>query len=71
MIFTSLRLNNEDLQITADNVSEKLIQTDTTSLDDLSMPDEIQSDLLFSPFLRSQRKSLNAYSTGITWPRIE
>ena len=43
LIFTTLRLNNEDLQITAENVSEKLIQTDNTSLDDRSMPDEIKS----------------------------
>ena len=71
LIFTSLRLKDKDLQITADNVSEKRIQTDTTSLDDRSMPDEIKSDLLFSPFPRSQRESLNVYSTGITWPRIE
>ena len=68
---TSLRLKDKDLQITADNVSEKRIQTDTASLDDRSMPDEIQSELLFSLFPRSQTKSLNAYSTGITWPRIE
>ena len=71
LIFTTLRLNNEDLQITAGNVSDTLIQTDNTSLDNRSMPDEIQSELLFSLFPRSQTKSLNAYSTGITWPRIE
>ena len=70
LIFTTLRLNNEDLQITAGNVSDTLIQTDNTSLDNRSMPDEIQSELLFSLFPRSQTKSLNAYSTGITWPRI-
>ena len=50
LIFTTLRLNNRDLQITADNVSEKRIQTDTTSLDDRSMPDKIQSELLFPYF---------------------
>ena len=70
LIFKSLRLKDTDLKITADNVSEKRIQTDTASLDDRSMSDEIQSELLFSLFPRSQTKSLNAYSTGITWPRI-
>ena len=57
LIFTTLRLNNEDLQITAGNVSETLIQTDNTSLDNRSMPDKIQSELLFSIFPRSQTKS--------------
>ena len=71
LIFTTLRLNNEDLQITAGNVSDTLIQTDNTSLDNRSMPDEIQSELLFSLFPRSPRESINAYSTGITGPRME
>ena len=57
LIFTTLRLNNEDLQITAGNVSDTLIQTDNTSLDNRSMPDKIQSELLFSIFPRSQTKS--------------
>ena len=70
-IFTSLRLKDTDLKITAENVSEKRIQTDNTSLDDRSMSDEIQTELLFSLFPRSQRESVNAYCTGITWPRME
>ena len=71
LIFTSLRLKDKDLKITVDNVSEKRIQTDTASLDDRSMSDEIQSELLFSLFPRSPRESINAYSTGITGPRME
>ena len=69
LIFTSLR-KDKDLQITA-NVREKRTQTNTTSLDDRSMSDEIQSELLFSLFPRSPRESINAYSTGITGPRME
>ena len=70
LIFTSLRLKDKDLKITVDNVSEKRIQTDTASLDDRSMSDEIQSELSFSLFPRSQRESVSVYDTGITWPRI-
>ena len=67
LIFKSLRLKDTDLKITADNVSEKRIQTDTASLDDRSMSDEIQTELIFSLFPR--RENVDVYCTGITWPR--